>query len=209
MTDKPPRPASSVPGGSASTNWGVLKRWLSLWAYGAFTSTLFSCADTAEDAAGALRALWVREPRRNAAEVPEVLFEDIRVGSQMVESVRAGHEDFRIETVAQSHGTVSVRGGAPTLLTGDSAGGGLAVSLLVRLKQLGAAMPAGAILLSPWTDLTASGASVDTNSRKDAWFTRGHCCNGPAITQAMRTWRRRSCHLFFPSSPGCPRFSSW
>ena len=32
----------------------------------------------------------------------------------------------------------------------------------------------GAFLLSPWTDLTTSGASVDGNHGKDLWFTRRH-----------------------------------
>jgi acetyl esterase/lipase len=36
------------------------------------------------------------------------------------------------------------------------------------------AMPNGAFLLSPWTDLTVSGASVNANRSKDLWFTRRH-----------------------------------
>jgi acetyl esterase/lipase len=63
---------------------------------------------------------------------------------------------------------------APIFVAGDSAGGGLSLSLLVRLRDLGAAMPDGAILLSPWTDLSVSGASVDGNRGKDLWFTRKH-----------------------------------
>jgi epsilon-lactone hydrolase len=63
---------------------------------------------------------------------------------------------------------------APVLVAGDSAGGGLSLSLLVRLRDLGLAMPDGAILLSPWADLTASGSSVDGNAGKDLWFTRRH-----------------------------------
>lgn len=35
-------------------------------------------------------------------------------------------------------------------------------------------MPNGAFLLSPWTDLTVSGASVNANRSKDLWFTRRH-----------------------------------
>jgi len=35
-------------------------------------------------------------------------------------------------------------------------------------------MPAGAILLSPWTDLTVSGRSVDRNQGADLWFSRRH-----------------------------------
>lgn len=63
---------------------------------------------------------------------------------------------------------------APILVAGDSAGGGLSLSLLVRLRELGMAMPNGAFLLSPWTDLTVSGASVDGNRSRDLWFTRRH-----------------------------------
>jgi acetyl esterase/lipase len=62
----------------------------------------------------------------------------------------------------------------PIFVTGDSAGGGLALSLLVRLRDLGAELPSGAILLSPWTDLTLSGASIDNRRGKDLWFTRRH-----------------------------------
>ena len=63
---------------------------------------------------------------------------------------------------------------APIFVAGDSAGGGLGLSLLVRLRDLGMAMPNGAFLLSPWTDLTVSSASVDGNRSKDLWFTRRH-----------------------------------
>jgi epsilon-lactone hydrolase len=68
----------------------------------------------------------------------------------------------------------TLRPDAPLFIAGDSAGGGLALSLLIRLRDLGLAMPRGAILLSPWTDLTASGASVNDNRDKDLWFTRKH-----------------------------------
>ena len=54
---------------------------------------------------------------------------------------------------------------------GDSAGGGLAVALLVNLKNVGLPRPACAILLSPWTDLTCAGASVETNASADAMLT--------------------------------------
>ena len=59
-------------------------------------------------------------------------------------------------------------------VVGDSAGGGLALALLLRLRDLGEPLPDAAVLLSPWTDLTASGASVDMNRGRDLWFTRAH-----------------------------------
>ena len=68
----------------------------------------------------------------------------------------------------------ALRKDAPIFVVGDSAGGGLSLSLLVRLRDLGLAMPNGSFLLSPWTDLTVSGPSVDDNRGKDLWFTRKH-----------------------------------
>ncbi len=52
------------------------------------------------------------------------------------------------------------------ILAGDSAGGGLAMAILLALKEQARPLPGGAVLLSAWTDLTASGDSV--RSRADA-----------------------------------------
>ena len=51
-------------------------------------------------------------------------------------------------------------------LAGDSAGGGLALALLSVLCRRGTP-PAGAALISPWTDLTLSGVSMTENARRD------------------------------------------
>jgi phosphinothricin tripeptide acetyl hydrolase len=50
---------------------------------------------------------------------------------------------------------------------GDSAGGGLTVATLLSAKNQGLPMPAGAYLLSPWTDLTMSGESHVTKADVD------------------------------------------
>ena len=42
-------------------------------------------------------------------------------------------------------------------VAGDSAGGGLAVALLVATRDAGEALPAAAVLMSPTVDLTSSG----------------------------------------------------
>jgi epsilon-lactone hydrolase len=62
----------------------------------------------------------------------------------------------------------------PIFLAGDSAGGGLSLSLLLRLRDSHLVMPNGSFQLSPWTDLTISGASVEGNDGRDLWFTRKH-----------------------------------
>ena len=56
---------------------------------------------------------------------------------------------------------------ARVVVAGDSAGGGLALALLTRIRDAGVALPAGAVALSPWTDLTASSASIAANEATD------------------------------------------
>ncbi len=50
-------------------------------------------------------------------------------------------------------------GARDIILAGDSAGGNLVLSLMLRLKQENRLLPRGAVLMSPWTDLTSSGKS--------------------------------------------------
>lgn len=50
-------------------------------------------------------------------------------------------------------------GARDVILTGDSAGGNLALVLTLRLKEQGRLLPRGLVLMSPWTDLTSSGES--------------------------------------------------
>ncbi|KIR34533.1 lipase/esterase [Cryptococcus deuterogattii MMRL2647] len=46
------------------------------------------------------------------------------------------------------------------VLSGDSAGAGMVISLLVLIREMGLPMPAGASLISPWVDLTHSMPSI-------------------------------------------------
>jgi acetyl esterase/lipase len=71
-----------------------------------------------------------------------------------------------------SHGSIVV--------AGDSAGGGLTLSLLLALREAGTPLPAGAALFSPWTDLAATGESVITNADRCAMF------HGPDIALSAR-----------------------
>lgn len=50
-------------------------------------------------------------------------------------------------------------GARDVIVAGDSAGGNLALSLALTLKEQERIMPRGLILFSPWTDLTKSGKS--------------------------------------------------
>jgi acetyl esterase/lipase len=53
------------------------------------------------------------------------------------------------------------------ILMGDSAGGGLALAVLLKIKAMGLPNPLTAVVLSPWTDLTVSGDSALSNPEKD------------------------------------------
>jgi acetyl esterase/lipase len=52
-------------------------------------------------------------------------------------------------------------------IIGDSAGGGLALALLLKLRDDGLQRPAAAVALSPWTDLALTGASLSLNTKSD------------------------------------------
>jgi monoterpene epsilon-lactone hydrolase len=57
---------------------------------------------------------------------------------------------------------------------GDSAGGGLTVALINRLRDAGEALPGCAWLVSPWTDLTISGETLATKNAVDPIIHKGY-----------------------------------
>ncbi len=83
---------------------------------------------------------------------------------------------------------------------GDSAGGGLAASLLVDLKQRGIPSPACAFLLSPWADLRVITGSYDRCAGTDQLFSRqsahdgaalylaGHSAEDPLVSPVLAPW---------------------
>ncbi len=57
-------------------------------------------------------------------------------------------------------------------IAGESAGGGLALSLVLRLRDEGKPLPACIVGISPWADLTLSGSSYNNNVRLDPTLIR-------------------------------------
>ncbi|ARP75082.1 alpha/beta hydrolase fold domain-containing protein [Bordetella genomosp. 6] len=74
-----------------------------------------------------------------------------------------------LEDVDAAHAWLAGQGWAArqTALCGDSAGGALAVLLLARLRERGAALPAACAVMSPWIDLQARGESYAANAASD------------------------------------------
>jgi epsilon-lactone hydrolase len=80
-----------------------------------------------------------------------------------------------IEDATAVYGWLLQQGFKPEHLAigGDSSGGNLAAVTLLALRDAGVPLPAAAILLSPWTDLTLSGESVTTRAEVDPMIKLG------------------------------------
>jgi epsilon-lactone hydrolase len=85
----------------------------------------------------------------------------------------------------------SIAAGRPALVAGDSAGGGLALSLMIQLREFGEASPHGAVLISPSANLTRGAAP---GRSRDLWL-------DPA---RLVQWKR---HYLGTADPRDPRVS--
>lgn len=56
---------------------------------------------------------------------------------------------------------------------GHSIGGYLAIQLALRLRDRGETLPSAVLAISPWTDITLSGESIETNVNRDKLLSRG------------------------------------
>jgi epsilon-lactone hydrolase len=220
------------------------KRWLSVRAYGAFTSALFGAKTSPHRMRERFERYAAVSREAMAKKHAGIRFSDHALGSLAMESVcvkesprnvlihlhgggyimgsaasyrnramrlsyRCDAEvfvpDYRLapehrfpaqleDAVAAFLHIRSIRPDRPIFVTGDSAGGGLALSLLVRLRELGERMPDGAILLSPWADLGGLGESMTTNAKRDRWLSRAH----------LEQW---GTYVLGPADPLDPRIS--
>jgi epsilon-lactone hydrolase len=109
------------------------------------------------------------------------------------------------EDAEAAWGALMAQGVAPrdVVLAGESAGGGLALSLCATLCARGTP-PAGVVALSPWTDLTGQSASLVSNAVRDplmpvegfdrlvGYVLAGHPADDPRASP------------IFADFPGCP-----
>ena len=63
---------------------------------------------------------------------------------------------------------LAAHGAERLVVAGDSAGGGLALGTLLAAREAGLPMPARLVLFSPWTDLAATGASIQANAARES-----------------------------------------
>ena len=58
------------------------------------------------------------------------------------------------------------------VIGGDSAGGGLTLATLLKIRSLGLELPASAVCISPWTDLALIGKSIKAKAKEDPILSR-------------------------------------
>lgn len=77
-----------------------------------------------------------------------------------------------LEDALESYRYLLSKGYSAITLCGESAGGGLCYALCLKLKELNLPLPCGIIAISPWVDLTNSGASYESNKDTDPTLTK-------------------------------------
>ncbi len=100
--------------------------------------------------------------RLSAASAARVLLPDYRRAPEhpfptAVDDAVAAYRWLLVEGIDPAH----------LVIAGDSAGGGLALAALVRLRDEGERLPAAAALLSPWVDLALTGNSLQSKAAED------------------------------------------
>ena len=144
---------------------GVPAHWLT--APGADTGRVLLFLHGGGFELGSLRRDGERAARLGRASGMRVLFPEYRLAPEhpfpaAIDDVRAAWRWLRTDQ------GLSARSIA---VAGDSAGGGLAVALLVATRDAGEALPAAATLMSPTVDLTSSGASMTERVDQDPFST--------------------------------------
>jgi monoterpene epsilon-lactone hydrolase len=74
-----------------------------------------------------------------------------------------------VEDALTAYRSLLSKGHSPKdiIFAGDSAGGGLALALMLALKDNGIEQPRGAVLISPSTDLAKTGGTITTHQDRD------------------------------------------
>ena len=91
------------------------------------------------------------------------------------------------------------------VVAGDSAGGNLALGLMLALRDAGEALPDAAVLFSPAIDLTGGSPSMQANAERDAMFRGPHLVNLAQPTWLMPTRRSRSPRRCSAACAACRR----
>jgi acetyl esterase/lipase len=89
-------------------------------------------------------------------------------------------------------------------IAGDSAGGGLALSLALRLRDAILPQPGALLLISPWVDLTLSGASFIALQARDPMLNAAWVAQGAQLYAGVTPRDNLGCSPLFAELSGLP-----
>lgn len=89
-------------------------------------------------------------------------------------------------------------------LMGDSAGGGLALTLVQSLRDRGIPMPRRMVLFSPWVDLTQAGDTMISQDGRDPMLTRAGICRAAELYRGLTAADHPQVSPLFGSLAGLP-----
>lgn len=89
-------------------------------------------------------------------------------------------------------------------IAGDSAGGGLALSLALRLRNENLPQPGALLLISPWVDLTLSGASIHSLQARDPMLHTSWVAQGASLYAGKTPLDHPGCSPLFAELRGLP-----
>jgi acetyl esterase/lipase len=80
----------------------------------------------------------------------------------------------QIEDLVTAHRWLRSGGYSPehTATAGDSAGANLAITTVLKLRELGEPLPAAIIAISPWLDMEHLGKTLESNADSDSFISR-------------------------------------
>jgi hypothetical protein len=110
-------------------------------------------------------ARHVAPPVQTTPQAPQLLLSVPRVVHEAPQrSVPAAHDD-----AVAAYRYLLAEGIAPEriVIAGDSAGGAMVLNALRALRDAGLPLPAAGVAISPWVDLSCSGASFESNAGFD------------------------------------------
>jgi len=111
-----------------------------------------------------------------------ILFVDYRLAPEF--PLPAGHEDgYKTYEYLLSLGIESQH----VAFMGDSAGGGIALTVLQRCRDIGTPLPCAVCLLSPWLDLTFTGESHVTMAKHDGML--NPLCFNRQLSGFLTNWK--------------------
>ncbi|OAL37351.1 hypothetical protein AYO20_03200 [Fonsecaea nubica] len=112
----------------------------------------------------------------------------------------------QIEDSVATYDWLLQQGFAPEqiIISGDSAGGNLALTTTLKILELQRPRPGGVVAFSPWVDIECKGKTMDTNKEKDFLANRESLGQGSLLWLAGQSPQNPLANPFYADLSGYP-----